>query len=549
MNYTDSDVAMHGISPSEAAKYHTLFKLLDADNTGAISRDELAELMPRMGAFLSEDELSELFNSVDTDGSGEIDFYEFLQLMARHREANQLALLEGGRACFLELQAASTFKHVIRADHPVNWLFDLVTLMTILYYIIVVTFDDVIVPDIFFFRETKLIGSCLMVVDIFRSSIVTFTPDLADTLPMDSVEVVRARYFRSWKFLFDVLSALPIDLVVMFLGWGKAMRVVQHLRLAKLFSWPSLFRVSPTDIMSPKYASFNFFYVPVCKIVFWTVAGFHNLSLLWIVISRPSRDVRYIDAMFFSTYTLTTTGFGGAEANVETQNQKYYCIFLFCCAAVVNGLIVGKLVQFSQQGDLQTDRNRRMLETLAALNHLTIPQDFKEEVLAFQLHRLKHSNSLFNEAISGLPQVMQDRMALYARMKIVRQVPIFAEAQEICVAKLAQSLVNVFVPPEEYIVIAGEEGEEMFFLFHGMCGVTLPDGKWAATIKRGGVFGEVALLQETRRSASIKSLTYCQLFRLDKVHHHHPPPPSTTHPFNHISCAASSCLLFHKTNR
>eukprot|EP01061_Rhynchopus_euleeides_P021883 TRINITY_DN3570_c0_g1_i9.p1 TRINITY_DN3570_c0_g1~~TRINITY_DN3570_c0_g1_i9.p1 ORF type:complete len:376 (+),score=85.31 TRINITY_DN3570_c0_g1_i9:145-1128(+) len=280
---------------------------------------------------------------------------------------------------------------------------------------------------------------------------------------------------------------------------------------------PYLFQMTNTEVINPIYTWFYFYVVPLLKITFWTILGVHNLAILWIYISRPNRTVRYIDAMFFSTYTLTTAGYGGAEANVESSGQKVYCIFLFCCAGVVSGLIVGKIVQYSQQADLQTDANKRMLETLAALNHLTIPREFKEEVLAFQLHRLKHSNSLFNEAISGLPQVMQERMALYARMKIVRQVPIFDEAQEICVAKLAQSLVNVFVPPEEYIVIAGEEGEEMFFLFHGMCGVSLADGKWVATIKRGGVFGEMALLEQTRRSASIKSLTYCHLFRLDKV--------------------------------
>eukprot|EP00659_Diplonema_papillatum_P013543 gene13543-20860_t len=101
-------VMVRGISESEAAKYETLFKLLDREGQGVIYEEELAELMPRMGVFLSEDELHKLFSSVDIDGSGGIDFHEFLTLMSRHREANQLALLDGG--------AKTTYKHLQHAS-------------------------------------------------------------------------------------------------------------------------------------------------------------------------------------------------------------------------------------------------------------------------------------------------------------------------------------------------------------------------------------------------------------------------------------------------
>ena len=535
-------VTVKGISPAEASKFETLFKLLDEECSGGISKEALADLMPRMGVFPSEDELSELFNSVDTDGSGEIDFHEFLQLMSRHREANQLALLEGGRECFAHLKSASMLKEVIRPDDPLNWVLDIVVLCVNVFWIGIVTYDDVRPnSDNVRLLEAKLLSSAILTLDVVRGMLTSYTPEGADTLPIDSLKHVRKRYLESKRVVFDVAAALPFDLVMVFANQMYAMRVLQHLRLLKVFSLKELFKITPRDTLSPAYAQFFFTFVPLCNICFWAVMTVHFLCLIWIIMEEEQGSTSYIEAMYFVVYTLTTTGYG--DVAVESDLQKGFCIFLFCCASVVTGLVVGKLVQFSQQADLQTDANRRMLETLAALNHLTIPRDFKEEVLAFQLHRLKHSNSLFNDTISELPQVMQDRMALYARMKIVRQVPIFAEAQEICVAKLAQSLVNVFVPPEEYIVIAGEEGEEMFFLFHGMCGVTLPDGKWAATIRRGGVFGEVALLQETRRSASIKSLTYCQLFRLDKVHHHHTTLPPHNH--NHLPPSPTGSIRAH----
>eukprot|EP01063_Lacrimia_lanifica_P013968 TRINITY_DN2058_c0_g1_i2.p1 TRINITY_DN2058_c0_g1~~TRINITY_DN2058_c0_g1_i2.p1 ORF type:complete len:778 (+),score=246.09 TRINITY_DN2058_c0_g1_i2:137-2470(+) len=512
----DAGVRVNGISQADVAKFETLFKLLDVEETGVIQEEQLADLMPRMGVFLSEEGLHSLFQSVDVDGSGNIDFNEFLMLMARHREANQLALLKGGRECFRYLKAASTLNHVSRSDSISNWIFDLVSLVTILWYVGIVLYEDVRQKSFPYAAGPylKTVFGVYCFVDIARWARTALpSEDGPDTLPVDDATRVRSHYIRSRAFIFDALAALPLDLLFLYMGDDMVMRWCQHLRLFKLFTYSRLFRLSAQDTISPAYARFYFAVVPLCKILFLACVSIHILSMLWIVISPDSPD--YVPSVYFVVYTLTTTGYG--DIDVTTDLQRMFAIFLFVCASIVTGLVVGKLVQISQQGDLQGDMSRTMLETLAALSHLTIPPDFREEVLAFQLHRLKHSNSLFNDTISGLPRCMQDRMALYARMKIVRLVPIFSEVAEIGVAKLAQSLVTVFVSPEEYIVIAGEEGEEMFILFHGMCCVTLANGKWVATIKRGGVFGEKALLEATRRSASIKSLTYCQLFRLDKT--------------------------------
>eukprot|EP00755_Sulcionema_specki_P001064 Sspe_Gene.25873::Locus_10504_Transcript_1_1_Confidence_1.000_Length_2538::g.25873::m.25873/K04909/KCNH6; potassium voltage-gated channel Eag-related subfamily H member 6 len=503
-----SGLVSRGFTEAETAKLETLFNILDEDNVGTIRVEQLGILMPRMGVFLDDDELQSLFDSVDSDGSGGIDFHEFLELMARHREANQLALLEGTRESFLQTKASLVIHGALRPDDPFVWFWDLLMLGVTLYYIIIVPLEDVST-----FRAslaTKVIAAILLALDIvkncFTVEVDKDNADLKHVVP----RAIAISYFKKIDAVIDVLAALPIDLLIEASGLDGTR--YQYLRLLKIYKIRSVFTLSARDLISPLYTQIHFSMVPLLKIAFWATASVHILSIVWIALSPG--NVPYIDAVYFVMYTLTTTGFGDVE--VVNRNQKAFAIFLFGCSTVVTGLVVGKLVQFSQQADLKTDAHKRMLETLAALNHLSIPSDFKQEVLGFQYHRLQHSNSLFNETIGGLPQVMQDRMALYGRMKIVRQVPIFSQAEEICLAKLAQSLITVVVPPEEYIVIAGEEGEEMFFLFHGICAVWLPDGTWVATVKRGGVFGEVALLESTRRAASIKTLTYCHLFRLDK---------------------------------
>lgn len=52
------------------------FDLFDKDGEGSISSKELGTVMRAIGQVPSEDELQEMINQVDVDGSGTIDFNE-----------------------------------------------------------------------------------------------------------------------------------------------------------------------------------------------------------------------------------------------------------------------------------------------------------------------------------------------------------------------------------------------------------------------------------------------------------------------------------------
>jgi calmodulin len=54
------------------------FNQFDQDGSGAIDRQEFAELMESLDAGMSDDELEIGFSEVDRDGNGTIEFGEFL---------------------------------------------------------------------------------------------------------------------------------------------------------------------------------------------------------------------------------------------------------------------------------------------------------------------------------------------------------------------------------------------------------------------------------------------------------------------------------------
>lgn len=59
---------------------------MDVDNNGSISPDELVQAMSMLHSRNSPEEMLEAARRVDADGSGEIDFDEFLQVLVIQEE-------------------------------------------------------------------------------------------------------------------------------------------------------------------------------------------------------------------------------------------------------------------------------------------------------------------------------------------------------------------------------------------------------------------------------------------------------------------------------
>ncbi|RCV36347.1 hypothetical protein SEVIR_7G321500v4 [Setaria viridis] len=77
------------LSKQQIEEFREAFSLFDKDGDGTITSKELGTVMRSLGQSPSEEELQEMVKEVDADGSGAIDFQEFLTLLARQmREAN-----------------------------------------------------------------------------------------------------------------------------------------------------------------------------------------------------------------------------------------------------------------------------------------------------------------------------------------------------------------------------------------------------------------------------------------------------------------------------
>ena len=69
-----TDMAMH-----TEEELREVFNLLDKDGSGSLDREEIVDLASRLGKHLTSDQLDEAMLEMDEDGGGEVDFGEFVE--------------------------------------------------------------------------------------------------------------------------------------------------------------------------------------------------------------------------------------------------------------------------------------------------------------------------------------------------------------------------------------------------------------------------------------------------------------------------------------
>ena len=95
----------------------------------------------------------------------------------------------------------------------------------------------------------------------------------------------------------------------------------------------------------------------------------------------------------------------------------------------------------------------------------------------------------------------------------VAKVPLFAGLDAARIAEIARLLKREVVPANYVIVRRGERADAMFFIMSGEVEVDIPPTP--LRLGRGHYFGEIALLRDTARTATVTAVSECQLLALE----------------------------------
>ena len=145
---------------------------------------------------------------------------------------------------------------------------------------------------------------------------------------------------------------------------------------------------------------------------------------------------------------------------------------------------------------------------LLAQGYDTLNWELQEIAEDYILKYVPHARGLSNE----LSIIRNDLEVL------LRSVPLFMSLRHKVLKALSKRFRPRHFSRHTNIIQADEPGTTFYIIRTGRVEVLSPDGKWLNQLGRGDYFGEMALLTNEKRNATIRALTSVEALELDKAH-------------------------------
>jgi CRP-like cAMP-binding protein len=148
-----------------------------------------------------------------------------------------------------------------------------------------------------------------------------------------------------------------------------------------------------------------------------------------------------------------------------------------------------------------------------------LPAELRDKVRDF--YQLTHAEGkMFDEdaILQELTPNLRREVLSFNVRALFREVPVMKRAPVEFTTHLAEALTPAVSFSGDKIIVEGQSGDEMFFIYSGTVGiysrhqfnVTVP----FITISTGCYFGDVAVFEGTKRTASVAALSVCILYSL-----------------------------------
>lgn len=362
----------------------------------------------------------------------------------------------------------------------------------------------------------------LFIADIFVCALTTYE---VDGEVIKDRKAILHNYLRGW-FIPDLLSVIPCEVLVVVLSEYtpllSANRLIRMIRLTYYFSqWEKVTSLKPSVIRIFKSTFVILFLAHFIGCGFFLViiiekddakkdfTGTENIT-------DKSLGSKYIRAFYWSFVTMT----GYNNTNPHTQLETLFSIFVTMVGISLFATIIGTVGSLVTNLDSSALYFRQKMDGINDyMKYKRIPQDLQNEVRNYYTYLWKSGKGLDkNKVLDDLPPYLKNKMSVILNSEIIKKVPLFQKCKDD--TEFINEIVKCLKPrvclPNSFVVRKGEVGNEMFFISRGELNVVSDDDKVVFTLKDGGFFGEIALLYDTKRTASIVARTYCDMFVLTK---------------------------------
>jgi hypothetical protein len=312
--------------------------------------------------------------------------------------------------------------------------------------------------------------------------------------------------------ILSIISSIPIELILFI---GIPVTPLRFLRLVRAYRFiPEMKRAGLLSELAV---------IPFkLKIALAAVSAFfamHFISCLWPMVEpkyvNESIADQYVNSMYWSITTLTTVGYG--DITPSSNMAKIFTMFVMVLGVGMYGFVIGNISQLLSDRNRYREKAREKIEDLQTfMKHYNVPRKVQVDTLDYVNTLLgKRLSDNDGQIIADLPNALQEELTMFMNIKLISSLTIFDGIGALCLKQVARKLKKKSFSPGQKIINKGDSGNEMYIINHGKVDVR-SEKQSLVVLDDGMFFGEQALIKHTTRNADVISMSYCDLYILEK---------------------------------
>ncbi|OXU23701.1 hypothetical protein TSAR_000859 [Trichomalopsis sarcophagae] len=302
-------------------------------------------------------------------------------------------------------------------------------------------------------------------------------------------------------------------------GFSKSDLIFKFLNMASVFM--RIFNLICMMLLIGHWSGCLQFLVPMLQ-------GFPSNS--WVAINELQDSFwleQYSWALFKAMSHMLCIGYGRFPP--QSLTDMWLTMLSMISGATCYALFLGHATNLIQS----LDSSRRQYREKLRLTHLCLnqvkqveeymayrklPREMRQRITEYFEHR--YQGKFFDEELilGELSEKLREDVINYNCRSLVASVPFFANADSNFVSDVVTKLRYEVFQPGDIIIKEGTIGSKMYFIQEGIVDIVMANGEVATSLSDGSYFGEICLLTNARRVASVRAETYCNLFSLSVDH-------------------------------
>ncbi|CAH8527259.1 unnamed protein product [Schistosoma turkestanicum] len=359
------------------------------------------------------------------------------------------------------------------------------------------------------------------------------------------------RYMKSYKFLLDLFSLLPLDLLQFKVGIQPMLRFPRFLKCYRCHEWkvrvenrtifPNLWRVlNLIHILFLGCHWFAAFYYLLSKFEgFKNPWGYqpttiynNNINNSQNILENDTISRIYLKSFYWATLTLTTIGdLSAPTSSIDVQDHENSVSNLWLTFTIVSyltGVFVFATI-VGQVGNIITTRNADRTEFEKILDHAksymranSVDKDLQSRILRWYDYAWSKgcgSGGQDINTIGLLPDKLKTELALNVNLETLKKVTIFHECRPEFLHDIVLKMRPLVFTPGDLICRKGEIAREIFIIADGVLEVISDSNEVLSRMSAGDFFGEIGVLNVdgvNKRTADVRAVGYAELFVLSR---------------------------------